>query len=231
MYQKILAELKELRNPGKAQDLARFFKTGKGEYGEGDYFWGIPVPETRKVAIKFKDVKQPDVKKLLVSNIHEQRLCGLLILVHQFETGFENEKRNIYNFYVKQIKHVNSWDLVDLSAPKIVGAYLEKEDRAILYELAESESLWERRVSILATHHFIKQKDFKDALKISEILLKDEEDLIHKAVGWMLREIGKEDQSVLEKFLKKHKAKMPRTMLRYAIEKFDEEARKEYMEK
>ena len=221
-------DVRKLENKKKAKILAGFFKTGEGEYGFGDVFLGISVPQSRKIAIKYKDLGFDGILKLLRSEIHEERLIALLILVHQFQHE-EMLERRIYEFYLKNTKFINNWDLVDLSSPNIVGDFLINKDKRILYRLAVSENLWEKRISILACFAFIRNNKFKDALNISEILLNDKHDLIHKAVGWMLREIGKRNLGVEEHFLQKHYKKMPRTMLRYAIEKFDEEKRKEFL--
>jgi len=226
---------KELRNKAslkKAKTLQGFFKTGVGQYGEGDIFLGVTVPDSRKIAVKYKELSFPEVAGLLKSKIHEERLTALLILVHNFKEGGESEKERIFNFYVKNTRFVNNWDLVDLSADKIVGAYLlDRKDKGILYKLANSENLWERRIAIVATFNFIKNGETKDTLKISKLLLGDGHDLIHKAVGWMLREIGKRSLEDEERFLRKHYKKMPRTMLRYAIERFSEEKRRIYLKK
>ncbi|MBU4332414.1 DNA alkylation repair protein [Patescibacteria group bacterium] len=224
-------ELKKLANPKQAKILARFFKTKKGEYGEGDVFLGIKVPVQRIVAKKYTDLALQDAEKLLSGKIHEHRLISLFILIAKYKKANEKGRQEIYKIYLKNAKNINNWDLVDLSAPNIVGDYLQKRPRDILYKLAKSKNLWERRITVLATFAFIRNNDFTDALKISQILLKDEHDLIHKAVGWMLRELGKRNQGIEEKFLKKYYHKMPRTMLRYAIEKFSEEKRKFYMGK
>lgn len=222
-------DLKRLSDPKKAKDLQWFFKTGPGEYGEGDVFIGIVVPKISLVAKKYRTLPLADAEKLLQSKIHEERMTALFIWVDQFAHGDETQKKKIFNAYLKNTAKINNWDLVDLTAPKIVGPYLEAKNRDILYKLAGSKSLWERRISILATFHFIKNVDFKDALKIAEKLLHDEHDLIQKAVGWMLREIGKRDMAVEENFLKKHYKAMPRTALRYAIEKFPEPKRQAYL--
>ncbi len=219
--------LRAKASPKKAKILQRFFKTGPGEYGEGDIFLGVIVPDIRKVVKKYSSLELKKVVKLLYSKIHEERLIALLIMVNKFRSG--DDKKKIYNLYLKSIKHINSWDLVDLSADKIVGVYLLDKPKSILYELARSKNVWERRIGIIATFSFIKNNKFKETLKIAKILLNDEHDLIHKAVGWMLREVGKRDLKVEEKFLKKHYKKMPRTMLRYAIEKFPEKKRKHYL--
>ncbi|MFA4817888.1 MAG: DNA alkylation repair protein [Parcubacteria group bacterium] len=228
----IVAELQKLKNPEKARLLGRFFKCAKGEYGEGDIFWGIMVPLQRQVAKKyFQEADLKDAQKLLDSPVYEQRLTGLLMLVLKFGKADEKLRKVVYNFYLKNTKRINNWDLVDLTAPKIVGGYLLNKDRKILYKLARSKNLWERRIAVLATFMFIRDNQFADSLKISEILLNDKHDLIHKAVGWMLREIGKRDIKAEEKFLQKYYRAMPRTMLRYAIEKFPERKRKKYLEK
>jgi 3-methyladenine DNA glycosylase AlkD len=217
----------------RAESNAWFFKTGKGQYGEGDQFLGVTVPHARKVAKKYKELSLKDINTLLQSVWHEERLLSLFILVHQFQKADEKTQRELYQFYLKNTKHINNWDLVDSSAHKIVGAYLLDKPpiRKILYTLAKSKDLWEKRIAIIATAMFINNNQFNDTLKIAEILLHDKHDLIHKAVGWMLREVGKKDQPTEETFLKKHYKVMPRTMLRYAIEKFDEKKRKEYMKK
>lgn len=225
MLQELKNEMNLLKNPEKAVILQKFFKTGKGEYAEGDIFLGITVPEQRKLSNKYSDLSLKEIQALLNSKIHEERLTSLLILVLKYK----NNKKEITDFYLKNTKNINNWDLVDLTAPKILGNYLLDKDKSILYQLANSKNLWEKRISVLSTFEFIKNNQFEDALKISEILLKDEHDLIHKAVGWMLREIGKRDIETEEEFLKKHFKAMPRTMLRYAIEKFPESKRQGYL--
>lgn len=231
-YQKIIQDLKALKNPAKAKLLEGFFKCGKGEYGEGDKFWGIMVPEQRKIVKKyFAAAGLTDIKKLLAVNVHEQRLVGLLMLVEKFGRSDEKSKKEIYEFYLKNTSRVNNWDLVDLTAPRIVGGYLLDKKRKILYQLAKAENLWERRIAVLSTAMFINNNQFEDTFRIAELLLNDQHDLIHKAVGWMLREIGKRDQAAEEKFLRQHHKTMPRTMLRYAIEKFPEKKRKFYLGK
>ncbi len=220
-------ELKAKANLKKAKILQRFFKTGPGEYGEGDVFLGIVMPEIRKLVKKYSDIEIKEIIKLLPSKIHEERLTALLIMVKKFQNA--EDKEEIYNLYLKNTKYINNWDLVDLSAGKIIGDYLLGKSKSILYKLAKSESIWERRISIIATFNFIRNNKFTETLKIAKILLNDEHDLIHKAVGWMLREIGKRDLKTEEKFLKKYYKKMPRVMLRYAIEKFPEKKRKHYL--
>jgi 3-methyladenine DNA glycosylase AlkD len=224
-------DLDKLKNPKQAKLLQGFFKTGKGEYGEGDIFLGIKVPVQRKVAKKYGNLSLNEIQKFLNSKIHEYRLVALFILIDQYQKGDKIVKKRIADFYLKNTKNINNWDLVDLSAPKILGDYLLDKSRSVLYRLVKSKNLWERRISVLSTFAFINNNDFKDSLKISEKLLTDEHDLIHKAVGWMLREIGKRDQKKEEAFLKKHYKKMPRTMLRYAIERFPEPKRKSYLKK
>jgi len=221
--------LKKVANPTKAQFAQRFFKTGKGEYAEGDRFLGITVPSVRAIAVQFRELPRGEVAKLLRSPWHEERLLALVLLVCQFERGGPEVQEKIYRLYLRSSRYINNWDLVDSSAPQIVGRYLEKRSRAVLYRMARSRNLWERRIAILATFHFIRREEFAPTLKIAKILLKDDHDLIHKAVGWMLREVGKRDQAVEEKFLRLHAANMPRTMLRYAIEKFPPALRKHYL--
>lgn len=224
-------ELNNYVKRGKAELLAGFFKTGKGEYGEGDIFLGIMVPDTRKVAKAFRNLNFVEIKKLLDSKYHEERLLGVFILVENFTTGTEPEKERIYKFYLRNIRRINNWDLVDLSAPKIVGGYLNKRDKKILYKFAKAKNIWERRVAILSTLYFISKNNFTETLKIAEMLIGDKHDLIHKAVGWMLREVGKRAISAEEDFLAKNHLRMPRTMLRYAIERFPEHKRVKYLRK
>jgi 3-methyladenine DNA glycosylase AlkD len=227
--QKIKKRLKQLANKEKVKILQRFFKTGPGEYGEGDVFIGVKVPDLRKVAKDVQDIATEDVIVLLESAIHEERLLALLILVRKYVKGNETTQKRIYRLYLKKTKFINSWDLVDGSAHHIVGDYLMDKNKAPLYRLAKSEDLWERRIAILATFYFIKHGKYEETLNIAKILLTDKEDLIHKAVGWMLREIGKRDMVFEEMFLKQHYKQMPRTMLRYAIEKFPEPKRQKYL--
>lgn len=222
-------ELKALANPERAKVSAWFFKTGKGQYGEGDQFFGITVPIQRKVAKRYVHLPLSDIQKILASPVHELRLVGVYILVYQFEKADTKTQKRIYAFYIKNAKRINNWDLVDSSAPYIVGTYLLHSPRNILYRFAESKNLWEKRIAIISTAQFIKHEQFDDTFKIAEILMTDTHDLIHKAVGWMLREVGNKNQLVEERFLKKHYQQMPRTMLRYAIEKFPEKRRKQYL--
>jgi 3-methyladenine DNA glycosylase AlkD len=208
--------------------LQRFFKTGKGEYAEGDIFAGIKVPVSRNIAKQFKTLSFNELSLLIKSKIHEERLITLLILVDKMKIADEKGKEKIFKFYLKNIKYVNNWDLVDLSAEKIIGEYLFGKKRDILFELVNGK-LWERRIAVISTFNFIKKNDFTTTLLLSEILLNDKHDLIQKAVGWMLREIGKRDIEVEEAFLQHHYKNMPRTMLRYAIEKFPEKKRIKYL--
>lgn len=222
-------ELKRIADPEVAKQAQRFFKTAPGEYGEGDKFIGIRVPVLRQLAKQYRDIPISRTKSLLRSAVHEERLLALLILVLQYETGDNAVKKAVFEFYCQQFDYVNNWDLVDSSAYKIVGDYLQDRSRKLLYRLAKSKVLWERRIAIIATLAFIHEHDFEDTMEIAELLLKDSEDLIHKAVGWMLREVGKRNRSLEEAFLKQHYHDMPRTMLRYAIEKFPEATRKRYL--
>jgi len=225
-------ELRKKINPDKAAFFPRFFKTEKGQYGEGDIFIGITVPNQRIIAKMFKNLPLEEVALLLESEVHEHRLTGLLILVDQYTRAkVESDRKRFADFYLKHISRVNNWDLVDVSAHYILGAHLFDKDKKILHTLARSKNLWERRVAIIATYDFIRRNVFDGTLAIAEILVNDSEDLIHKAVGWMLREIGKRNQHAEENFLKKHYKTMPRTMLRYAIEKFDLQKRAFYMKK
>ncbi len=213
----------------KAEFLPRFFKTGPGEYGEGDRFYGVVVPECRRIAKAGRSLPESDLEDLLSSPLHEERTVALLVMVERFERGSERDRSRVYRLYRRNLGRVNNWDLVDGSAPAIVGGYFEERDRAPLYRWARSRKLWERRIAMLATYRYIKNGDFKDALAIARILRDDEEDLIRKAVGWMLREIGNRDRESEERFLRAHHRKMPRTMLRYAIEKFEPPLRKAYL--
>ena len=229
---KIQIELRKLAKPEKIPIYKNFFKTGKGEYGEGDEFIGVTVPDSRKVAKANIDISYEDLAQIVKSRIHEDRLCGLIILVYKFEKAkTEQEKQRAVDCYLKYHLFGNNWDLVDVIAPKILGPWLIHRDKSLLYEYAHSSSLWERRIAILTTLHFIRQGEFKDTIKISQILLNDEHDLIHKAVGWMLREIGKKDQRELVDFLNKHYKNMPRTMLRYSIERLSEQLKSSYLAK
>jgi 3-methyladenine DNA glycosylase AlkD len=229
IVQQILSRMKGLGDAQRARDLQRFFKTGPGEYGEGDVFAGLRVPEIRKLAKEYQSVSLSTAVHLLHSPIHEARLLVLLIMVRAFRQGDALLREKIYRVYLQNTRFINSWDLVDLSADHIVGAHLMFLSRDPLRSLAVSNLIWERRIAIMATFHFIKKGEFSETLQIAQLLLKDKEDLIHKAVGWMLRELGKRDQKTEESFLKVNYKTMPRTMLRYAIEKFPEELRQGYL--
>ncbi|MCF7820541.1 MAG: DNA alkylation repair protein [Candidatus Pacebacteria bacterium] len=237
VIEKIKADLKAVSKKSDVKILQRFFKTGPGEYGEGDIFIGVRVPQQREIARKYySEISWSEIQTLIQSPIHEERLTALLILVLRFEkTEIDKEKTKIYNFYLKNLKYINNWDLVDLSASKIVGAYIfnyKKTDKDKLFKLAEKKHLWSRRVAVIATFYFIKKGEYKTLFKLAEMLLADKHDLMHKAVGWMLREVGNNcGQEIEEEFLKKYYKKMPRTMLRYAIEKFPEEKRQAYLAK
>jgi len=229
----VAAELKALAKPTRAFELQRFFKTAKGQYGEGDIFLGLTVPEVRKIATKYKKLPLNEIEKLTSSDFHEFRLCGLVILTLQFKASKErSEQKKIFNFFMKQAKagYVNNWDLVDVTAP-IIGAYLvgENDPYPLLEKLARSKSLWERRLAIIFTFAFIRAGELDPTIEISRRLLKDDHDLIHKAVGWMLREAGKKDGQLLRSFLTANASQMPRTMLRYSIEKFSEAERKKWL--
>ncbi len=227
----IQRELRQLGNAEIARHSLRFFQTGPGQYGVGDRFLGIRVPALRVVAKKYRGISFEDVSELLRSGFHEERLTALFILVRRYQKPLGSGDRDaIYRLYLDSTRWINNWDLVDCSAEHIVGAHLCQRNKRPLYKLAGSESLWERRIAMMATGGYIKQRQFDDALRIAEILLPDPEDLIHKAVGWMLREIGKRDIETEEHFLKCHYRNMPRTMLRYAIEKFPEQKRQRYLQ-
>ncbi|OGY84546.1 MAG: DNA alkylation repair protein [Candidatus Kerfeldbacteria bacterium RIFCSPHIGHO2_12_FULL_48_17] len=224
-------DLQKLATPARAKASMWFFKTDEGQYGAHDTFIGVKVPDQRKIAKQYRTLPLPQVGKLLHSPIHEHRLTALFILVHQFEKGDEAVRKMIKNMYLKNTAHVNNWDLVDSSAGYILGSFLAaQKDRKILYSLARSQDLWKKRIAIIATQAFIRDGQFADTLAIAQILLHDTHDLIHKAVGWMLREVGNRDQRAEEIFLQKHAHIMPRTMLRYAIEKFPSAAKQKYMQ-
>jgi len=228
---KFLKDLRKHSDKERAKNLQWFFKTGKGQYGEGDVFLGLRVPQIRAVV---KDAARrlslSQVQKLLGSKYHEERLAAVLILVEKYQKSDNPDKKVIYDFYLANAKGINNWDLVDLSAPRIVGGYLlHRRDRKVLYRLVKSKNLWEKRIAIVSTAMFIRDGQLSDTLKISKMLLGDKHDLIHKAVGWMLREVGKKDRKLLEKFLKDNYSKLPRTTLRYAIERFPEDLRKKFL--
>ena len=225
---KLKQQLRQAANRKKADILSRFFKTAPGEYGYGDVFLGITVPQQRSIARHFSMLSLPDIRSLLISKIHEERFSAIVILVNQFRAADEKRQKKIYTFYLKHTARINNWDLVDASAPHIMGTYLLTQQRTILYALAASHSLWERRIAIVATLAFIRNNEFSDTLKIAELLLVDKHDLIHKAVGWMLREVGKRSENTLKQFLNQNYHIMPRTMLRYAIERLTPSEQKRY---
>lgn len=224
-------KLHALKNIKQSESAKIFFKTGKGEYGEGDQFLGINVPTVRKLAKEFTEISLEDCSRLLSSPYNEERSMGLYILVDQYDQGDEKKRKEVYELYLKNRKYVNNWNLVDCSAHEIVGKHLYEKNRAPLYDLVKSNVLWDKRIAIVGTLYFIRKNDFADTVKISKLLLNDTHDLMHKACGWMLREVGKRDVEVLKKFLEENRHKMPRTMLRYAIEKFPEKQRKAYLAK
>jgi 3-methyladenine DNA glycosylase AlkD len=228
-FDEIRQTFRRLADANRARHSQKFFRTGPGEYGEGDVFLGITVPQIRQTAKRCAKLSEEEILQLLQSSYHEERLLAALILVGRFKSSDEHQQKRIYQLYIKHKKFINNWDLVDLSAPNIVGVYLQDKDKSPLYRLAVSKNLWDRRMAILATLAFIKQRQYDDTLAIAEILLEDGEDLIHKSVGWMLREVGKQDPAAEEAFLKIHYRRMPRTMLRYAIEKFAENRRQQYL--
>ncbi|MBI1935644.1 DNA alkylation repair protein [Candidatus Woesearchaeota archaeon] len=231
MLNKLKRELKQHSSAKKAKIYARFFKTGKGQYGEGDVFLGLTVPEQRRIAQKYVDLGFGGIKQLLHSKYHEHRLTGLFILVYKYQKADDAEKQKTIDFYLRHRHRGNNWDLIDCIADKLLGKHIIGKDKSLLYEFAKSESLWDRRIAIIATFEFIRNGKFEDTIKISEILLNDKHDLIQKAVGWMLREAGKRNGKVLLKFLDRHHQKMPRTMLRYAVERLDEKKRMFYLGK
>ncbi|MBO82897.1 MAG: DNA alkylation repair protein [Actinobacteria bacterium] len=225
----LLKELKTLSDIQIAEHAQRFFKTGKDEYGEGDKFLGIRVPILRKKAEQYKYLSLEEISHLLQSQFNEIRLISLFILIKSYEKSDHKHKEEIVNLYIGNIAFINNWNLVDASAPNILGDYLMNKKKTLLYLLASSNNLWERRIAIMSTFNFIKKGLYKDTIKIAAILINDREDLIHKAVGWMLREVGNRDFNIEVSFLNKYADKMPRTMLRYSIEKFPEGLRKEYL--
>ncbi len=227
----VIEELQKHKNPDRAVLLSRYFKTGKGEYAQGDIFLGLTVPLQRQIAKTYRSLALSDIETLLTSAIHEYRLTALIILTLQFSASAPVRQKELYDFYLAHTDYINNWDLVDLSAPRIIGGFLleRKPKRRVLYRLAKSEVLWERRIAVMATFPFLRAGDFADTFAISTILIHDSHDLIHKAVGWMLREAGKVNQSAEEVFLEKYSSTMPRTMLRYAIEKFSDDKRAYYL--
>lgn len=227
----IRAELRALASPATATILQRFFKTGPGQYGEGDVFLGIKVPPLRALARKHPEADLATIAALLDSRYHEERLCALLLLMQFFPAAGAAGQQAAYDLYLDNTQHINNWDLVDVSAPHIVGRHLERRSRTVLDTLARSPLLWERRIAIVATFYFIRRNDCADTLRLARILLHDEHDLMHKAVGWMLREVGKRDIAALEAFLQAHQRNMPRTMLRAAIERFEPSLRQRYLQR
>jgi 3-methyladenine DNA glycosylase AlkD len=225
----VIAALEALRNAKKAAFLPSFFKTGPGQYGEGDVFWGVTVPQIRSVAKRFGNLPLAEAERLLPNPVHEVRLAGVLLLVTRYQKGDTKTREETVRFYLSHLPCVNNWDLVDTSAPYILGDWLLTRDRSLLDTFARSGELWTQRVAIVATYAFIRKGELEDTFRIAEILLHHPHDLIHKAVGWMLREAGKKNRLALEAFVEKHAADMPRTMLRYALEKFGQDERKRYM--
>ncbi len=232
---KTVKDLKKLieqkKNPQKALVLQSFFKTGKGQYAEGDIFYGLTVPESRILAKQFQDIVFEEIPELLYSKIHEERLIALFLLVEKFQKGDEKQKKKVVDFYLASTAWINNWDLVDTSAYKILGEYLLDKDTKILTRLAKSQDLWEKRIGIVSTFAFIRKGHLDETFRLAKILMHDSHDLIHKAVGWMLREAGKRDRIPLEVFLEEYASRMPRTMLRYAIEKMSVSERNYFLKK
>lgn len=227
----VLNELLSMANPEKAAFLQRFFKTGPGQYAEGDVFLGLVVPLTRNIAKANKQTPLSELQLLMESEYHEARLCALLIVAEQFKKATETERKELYEFYLKNARRINNWDLVDVTCPHVVGAYLLDKDRSRLYELAESDNLWEQRIAMVSTISFIRNREYADTLALAERLMTHKHDLMHKAVGWMLREIGKKDRETLTEFLEQYATRLPRTALRYAIEHYPEEQRQYFLKK
>jgi 3-methyladenine DNA glycosylase AlkD len=228
-YKEIVKELTSHRDKTRAMHSSRYFKTGTGEYGHGDIFLGLTVPQQRKISRSYLQLSLDEIERLLNSTIHEYRYTALLVLVAQYEKGNRKIQQDIFDFYLSHTARINNWDLVDTSASYIVGHFLFTRDRSLLYRLIQSPSLWERRIAIVATQYFIHHGDVDESYALAALLFVDSHDLIHKAVGWTLREAGKKDRKKLEQFLKTHYARIPRTTLRYAIEKFDEKTRKRFL--
>jgi 3-methyladenine DNA glycosylase AlkD len=228
-HSEVITELKKAADPEKAKHSTRFFKSGPGEYGEGDKFLGIKVPDQRRIAKKYRGLSAGEIEKLLQNEFHEVRLTAVMLMTYKVEKGGEDELEEMTRLYLNNLPAMNNWDIVDSSCHKILGPFLEDKERDLLYDFAQSDDLWEKRIAMITCYHFIKQEDFEDTLNIAEILVNDDHDLIHKAVGWMLREVGNRDLESEEEFLKKYYQNMPRAMLRYAIEKFDEPLRLKYL--
>jgi len=226
----LIKELKSLSQADRIDQIKKFFKVAPGSYGAHDVFVGIYVPDLRLLAKSYSDLNLAEIQELLSSKYNEYRALALMILIKQFQKVDSKTQKKIFEFYIKNIQYINNWNLVDLSAHHIIGAHLHQQDHRLLFTLAKSKKLWERRIAIVATWYFIRQQDLQTTLDLAKILLNDQEDLMHKAVGWMLRELGKKDQKQLESFLKQYASQMPRTMLRYAIEKFPEEKRLKYLQ-
>lgn len=229
MGSEIKKVMEKTSNHKKARLYQRFFKTGPGEYGEGDVFIGLTMPQQRLIAKRFSDISISQIKEMLDSPVHEHRMTALIILTNKFKRSDDDEKKKIFDFYIANTHRINNWDLVDVTCPHIVGTYLLDKDRAILHRLARSKNIWKRRIAIVSTSVFIKNRQYDDTISIAKTLLKDDHDLIHKAVGWMLREIGKMDTRALENFLDSYHKEMPRTMLRYSLERLPERKREHYM--
>jgi 3-methyladenine DNA glycosylase AlkD len=221
--------MRELADSRRAAGLQRFFRTAPGEYGAGDRFLGLSVPQIRKVSVEFASLSLSEIEKLLESPWHEVRLLGVILLANQYRLTDAGDRDRIYRLYLRRTDRINNWDLVDVSAPNVVGAHLSQRSRAPLRRLARSKSVWERRIAIVSTQYFIRHGEFDDTLRIAELLMNDDHDLIHKAVGWMLREVGNRDEGVLRSFLEHHAHEMPRTALRYSIERLSPTQRKRYM--
>jgi 3-methyladenine DNA glycosylase AlkD len=230
MVKTIRNDFCKLADAQKAKILSSFFKTGPGQYGEGDRFLGIPVPKIRAFAKTCCALSLDDLQTILRSPFHEERVLALVTLTEQFKTGDGPARQAIFDFFLANTTSINNWDLVDITVPHIIGGHLFDKSRAVLHRLAKSKNMWERRIAIVATFYFIRRHQFHDTLKIAETLLEDKEDLIRKAVGWMLREVGKRDEKVLEEFLNAHVQRVSRTTLRYAIERFPEKKRKAFLQ-
>lgn len=228
--EEVVAELLAMRDPARAELQKRYFKTGPGQYGEGDEFLGIGVPVLRKRSRALRAIALSEVLELLYSPYHEARLLAVLAMVEQYQRGNQESRQHVYDLYLENAQRINNWDLVDSSAEHIIGAHLLGRDRKVLKKLARSKSIWERRIAVLSTFHFIRNGEFQDSLELAEFLIDDREDLVHKAVGWMLREVGRRDRQELDEFLSLHYERMPRTMLRYAIEKHEPGERRRYLD-
>ena len=227
----VLSELQSMANPEKAAFLQRFFKTGPGQYAEGDVFLGLIAPLTRSIAKANKQTPLAELQVLMESEYHEARLCALLIVVEQFKKASEAVRKQLYDFYLSNASRINNWDLVDVTCPHVVGAYLLDKDRSRLYELAESDNLWEQRIAMVSTVAFIRNREYTDTLALAEKFMMHKHDLMHKAIGWMLREVGKKDRETLSEFLEEYATRLPRTALRYAIEHYPEDQRQYFLKK